>query len=107
MIRVVVDQFSKMAHFIPIKEKDSPTVARSYLDNVWKYQGCPEDVISDRDSTFTGSFFADLYNHLGIQRSMSTAYHPQTDGQTEGITQTIKSYVRSYCNYKTTIGLQC
>jgi len=80
IILVVVDRFTKMAHFIPIKKNDSPTVARAYLENIWKYHGFPEDVVSDRDSTFTGSFFPDLYNYLGIERSMSTAYHPQTDG---------------------------
>jgi len=79
MILVVVDRFTKMAHFIPIKKKDSPSVARAYLDNVGKYDGFPEDVVSDRDTMFTGSFFTDLYNYLGIMRSMSTAYHPQTD----------------------------
>jgi len=64
MILVVVDQFTKMAQFIPIKKKDSPTVARVYLENVWKYHGFPEDVVSDRDSTFTGSFFTNLNNYL-------------------------------------------
>jgi len=100
MILVVVDRFTKMAHFIPIKKKDSPSVARAYLENVWKYHGFPEDVVSDRDTTFTGSFFTDLYNYLGIKRSMSTAYHPQTDGQTERINQVIESYLQSYCNYE-------
>jgi len=83
IILVVVDGFTKMAHFILIKKKDSPTVARVYFENVWKYHGFPEDIISDRDSTFTWSFFTDLYNYLGIQRCMSTAYRPQMDGQTE------------------------
>jgi len=100
MILVVVDRFTKMAHFIPIKKKDSPSVARAYWENIWKYHGFPEDVVSDRDTTFTGSFFMDLYNHLGTKRSMSTAYHPQTDGQTERINQVIESYLRSYCNYE-------
>jgi len=100
MILVVVDLYTKMAHFIPIKKKDSPTVARAYLQNVWKYDGFPEDVGSDRDTTFTGSFSMDLYNYLGMKRSMSTAYHPQTDGQTERINQVIESYLRSYCNYE-------
>ena len=100
IILVVVDRFIKMAHFIPIKKKDSPTVAQAYLENVWKYHGFPEDVVSDRDSTFTGSFFTDLYNYWGIKRSMSTAYHPQTDGQTERINQVIEAYLRSYCNYE-------
>ena len=57
MILVVVDRFTKMAHFIPIKKKDTPTVARAYLETVWKYDGFPENVVSDRDSTFTGGFF--------------------------------------------------
>jgi len=100
IILVVVDRFTKMAHFVPIKKKDSPTVARAYLENVWKYHGFPEDVVSDRDTTFTGSFFTDLYDYLGIKRSMSTAYHPQTDGQTERINQVIEAYLRSYCNYE-------
>ena len=67
MILVVVDRFTKMAHFIPIGKKDSPTVARAYLENVWKYHGFPEDVVSDRDGTFTGQFSMDLYDYLGIK----------------------------------------
>jgi len=91
MILVVVDRFTKMAHFVPIKNKDSPSVSRAYLENVWKYHGFPEDVVSDRDMTFTGSFFTDLYNYLGItKRSMSTAYQPQTDGQIECINHVIE-----------------
>jgi hypothetical protein len=98
IILVVVDRFTKMSHLIPIKKKDSSTVARAYLQNVWKYHGFPEHVMTDTDSTFTGSFFTDLYNYLGLKRSMSTAYHPQTDGQTEWINQGIESYLRSDCN---------
>lgn len=100
MILVVADRFTKMAHFIPIKKKDSPTVAEAYLENVWKYHGYPEDVVSDRDATFTDQFFTDLYDYLGIKGNMSTAYHPQTDGQTERINQVIESYLHSYCNYE-------
>ena len=57
-------------------------------------------MVSDRDSTFTGQYFTDLYNYLGIKRFMSTAFHPQTDGQTERINQVIVAYLRSYCNYE-------
>jgi len=100
MILVVVDRFTKMAHFILIRKKDSPTVARVYLENVWKYHGFPEDIVSDRDGSFTGQYFTDLYNYLGIKKSMSTAIHPEPDGQTERINQVIESYLRSYCNYE-------
>jgi len=100
MILAVVDRFTKMAHVIPIKKKDSPTVAQAYLENIWKYHGFPKDVVSDRDCTFTGRFFPDVYNYRGIERSMSTAYHPQSAGQTERINQVIETYSRSYCNYE-------
>lgn len=100
MILVVVDRFTKMAHFMLIGKKDSPIVARAYLENVWKYHGFPEDVVSDRDRTFTGQFFTDLYNYFGINRSMSTAYHPQLDGQMERMNPVIQSYLRSYRNYE-------
>jgi hypothetical protein len=98
-ILAVVDRFTKMAHFIPLSKKNSPTVARAYLEIGWKYHGFPEDVVSDRDGSFTGQYFTDLYNYLGIKRSMSTAFHPETDGQTERINQVIEAYLRSYCNY--------
>jgi transposase InsO family protein len=100
MILVVVDRFTKIAHFIPLDKKDSPMVARAYLNNVWKYHGLPEDVVSDRDTTFTSQYFTDLYDYLGIKRSMSTACHPETDRQTERINQVIEAYLRSYCNYE-------
>jgi hypothetical protein len=100
MILVVVDLFTKMAHFSPVKKKDCPTVVRAYLENVWMYHGFPEDVVSDRDGTFAAQFFPDLYDYLGIKRSMSAAYQPQSDSQTESINQVIESYLRSYCNYE-------
>jgi len=89
-----------MAHFVPIKKKDSPTVARACLENVWKYQSFPENIISDRDSTFMGSFFTDPYNYLGIQHSMSRTYHPQTHRQTERINKVIESYVQYHCSWE-------
>jgi hypothetical protein len=100
MILAVVDRITKMAHFIPVKTKDSPAVATVYLENVWQYDGFPEDVVLDQDGTLTGHIFPDVYNYLGIPRSISTAYHPQSDGQTESINQVIAAYQRSYCNYE-------
>lgn len=82
MILVLADQFTKMAHVIQIMKKDSPAMARAYLENVWKYHGFPEDMGSDRNPTFTGSSITELENYLGMQFSMSTAYRPQTGGQT-------------------------
>ena len=97
---VVIDRFTKMAHFIPTAKRESSVVARLFLDNVWKYHGLPTDIVSDRDGVFTEHFIVDLYKFLRIKRSMSTAVHPQTDGQTEQMNQTIKHYLHTYCNYK-------
>jgi len=94
-ILVIVDRFMKMAHFIPINKKDSPTVAKAYLDDVSKYHGFPEDVVSNRDGTFTGQYFTELYDYLGTKRSISTAFHPQTDGQTEQMNLVIEAYLRA------------
>jgi len=69
-----IDQFTKMAHVIPIRRMHSPLVGRAYFQNVWKYHGFPEVVVSDRDATFTGQFFVDLHEYLGTKRSMSTAF---------------------------------
>jgi len=84
-----------MAHFIPISKKDSRSVAKAYLNNVWKYHGFPEDVVSDRDGTFTRQYFTYLYNYLGIKQSMSMAFHPQRDGQAERVNQVIEAYLQS------------
>jgi len=89
-----------MAYFIPMSKKNSPTVSKAYLKIVWKYHGFPEYVVSDRDGTFRAQYFMNLYQYLGIKRSMSMAFHPQTDGQTERTNQVIEEYLRSYCNYE-------
>jgi transposase InsO family protein len=97
---VVVDWFTKMAHFIPMARRESAIVARLSLENIWKYHGLPLDIVADRDGVFTGHFIADLYQFLGIKPSMSTAFHPQTDRQTERLNQTIKNFLYTYCNYE-------
>jgi hypothetical protein len=97
---VVIDWFTKMAHFIPMAKTESAVVAKMFLKNVWKYNGLPFDVVSGRDGVFAGHFITDLYQFLGIKQSMSTAFHPQTDGQTERLNQTIEHFLYTYCNNK-------
>src|ERR1700712_2354959 len=101
-IWVVVDRFTKMAHFIPIKEKEKTAegCAKLFLSNVWRLHGLPSSIVSDRDSVFTSSFWAELMKKLDIKRKMSTAFHPQTDGQTERVNQTLEHYLRQFCNYE-------
>ena len=80
-IFTIVDRFSKMAHFLPLRDTaTAPDVAKLFLDHIIKLHGVPNRIVSDRDSRFTGKFWSELMTALGVQLSMSTAYHPQTDG---------------------------
>ena len=72
-IMVVIDRFTKMAHFIRLEEK---ATARDVADMFLKL---PTEIISDMDAKFAGEFWESLCKNLGIKRKMSTAYHPQTD----------------------------
>jgi transposase InsO family protein len=61
--------------------------------------GVPQSIVSDRGPQFTSKFWAAFCYHLRINRRLSTAYHPQKDGQTEWQNQTLKQYLRAYVNY--------
>jgi len=99
-IMVVVDRLTKMAHFIGLEEKATARdVAESFLKEVWKLHGLPSEIISDMDAKFAGEFWESLGKKLSIKRKMSTAYHPQTDGQTERVNQVLGGYLRIFVNY--------
>ncbi|GJR73808.1 putative reverse transcriptase domain-containing protein [Tanacetum coccineum] len=96
IIWVIVDRLTKSAHFLPMKETDSmEKLMRQYLKEVVSRYGVPVSIISDRDSKFTSHFWKSLNEALCTQLDMSTAYHPQTDGQSERTIQTLKDMLRS------------
>ena len=99
---VVIDRFTKMAHFIPLPTtgKTAFDLARIFAREVWKYHGLPTDIVSDRDSRFTSGIWTEFLQTSGIRSRMSTAFHPQTDGQTERLNQTIEAYLRSFVNHE-------
>lgn len=99
-ILVVVDRFSKGAHFIPCKEEgtNAERIAELFLQHVWKLHGVPEQTVSDRGPQFNNQFIRRLYELLGINPTFSTAFHPETDGQTERINQIIEQYIRLFTN---------
>ena len=83
-ILVVYDRFSKMSHFMATTEKTTAErLARLFGDNVWKLHGLPESIISDRRPQFAAGMTKELNKMLGIETKLSTAYHPETDGQIE------------------------
>jgi hypothetical protein len=98
MILVVIDRLTKMAHFIATKTTvTSSQVADLFLENIFRYHGMPESIVSDRDPKFTANFWKNLNKALGIELLMSTAAHPQTDGQSEAAVKTIQKLLRPFC----------
>lgn len=85
-VLVVVDKFSKFAHFIPLLHPfTAATVAKTFLDNIYKLHGMPSHIISDRDRIFTSTFWRELFKLANTTLCMSSAYHPKSDGQTERV----------------------
>ncbi|XP_054826969.1 uncharacterized protein LOC129324030 [Eublepharis macularius] len=100
-ILVVVDLFTKMAHFIPCSgPPTAQETAHLYLQHVFRLHGRPDHIISDRGVQFTSRFWRALHSLLGTQVHLSSAHHPQSDGQTERINATLEQYLRCYTNHQ-------
>ena len=90
---------SKAAIFIPCQETiNSVGIAELYATYVFPHYGIPLKIISDRDPRFDSTFTTHLCRLLGIKQNISTAYHPQTDGQSECTNQSLEIYLRLYCD---------
>ena len=102
-ITVFVDKLSKQVHFVPSKTTDTASdVARLFFDNVSRLHGMPTTIVSDRDSKFGSRFWKELHRLLDVKLAMSTAFHPQTDGQTERANQTLETILRAFVDQKQT-----
>ena len=106
MIMVVANRLTKMWHYISCMAKATdngtsvPAMAQLFLDHIFRLPGLPETIVSDRGPQFISGFWEHLMTARGIRCKLSTAYHPQSDGQTEGANQDLENYLRRYVSWK-------
>ena len=97
-IVVFVDRLSKMAHLAAVPGSiDGEGTATLFIDRVFRQHELPVSIVSDRDPRFTGKFWKYIFQVLGTRLDMSTADHPQTDGQTERVNRVVEDVLRSVC----------
>jgi hypothetical protein len=82
------------------KDIDSPELARLCFEHVICKRGVPDNIVTDRGTQFTSRFWTRVCSHFSTDHRLSTAFHPQTDGQTESQNQTMEQYLQAFCNYE-------
>ena len=96
-LAVMVDRFTKQVHISPTTDTvTAEGLADIYIKDEFKLHGIPRQVISDRGPQFAAKYMRHLLQSLHVESSLSTAYHPCTDGQTERMNQEIEQYLRLY-----------
>jgi hypothetical protein len=98
-IMVVVDRLSKAQKFIALPTLEVEDVVRAFIEYVWREEGFPDTIVSDRGSQFTSFFWRELCKRIGATPRLTTAYHPKANGQTEIANAGLKCYLRSYVNF--------
>jgi hypothetical protein len=100
-IWVVTDRLTKMRHFVACNQNvNAEDLADLFVNHVWKHHGLPDDIFSDRGPQFAARFWRHLCQRLRIAPKLSSAFHPQTDGQTERMNGIMEQYLRAYVAYQ-------
>jgi hypothetical protein len=95
VILMVVDKFSKYAHFVALTHPYTAlTIANAYMKNIFRLHGLPLAIISDRDRIFTSTVWQELFKPSQTQLRLSSSYHSETDGQKERVNQCLEGYLR-------------
>jgi len=101
VILVVCDRLFKMTHFVATTEETSAEgLVRLFKDNVWKLHRLPESIVLDRRLQFAAKMMKKLNSMLEIEKKLSTAFYPQTDGQMERINQELEQYLRFFIDHR-------
>jgi hypothetical protein len=101
VIMVVVDRFTKYSHFVALNHPyTAKVVAKEFMNSICKLHGIPESIISDRDPIFLSAFWKELFELLGTDLKLTTAYHPQTDGQSERVNACLETFLRCMTGQK-------
>ncbi|KAK2436721.1 hypothetical protein QL285_021693 [Trifolium repens] len=95
-IWVIVDRLTKSAHFLSVRITDTAEkLTDIYVAEIVRLHGIPSSIVSDRDPKFTSHYWGTLHEALGTKLRLSSAYHPQTDGQTERTNQSLEDLLRA------------
>ena len=93
---MIIDRLTKSAHFIPVKVTyNAEKLAKIYISEIVRLHGVPLSILSDRGTQFTSMFLRTFYAKLGTRLDLSTAFHPQTDGQSERTIQVLEDMFRA------------
>jgi len=95
VIMVVIGCLSKFTHFVPLKQYfSSITVVEAFVQNIFKLHGFQKIIVSDGDKVFISRFWQQLFKAQGTKLAISSAYHPETDGQSEVLNKNLEIYLR-------------